>query len=189
MSIKTKLVNVGFAPIQSQTETTITYDTPVYFAALEAGGREYKATAQGTVKTIDANSQTIYEAEINGGYEIELTLVDIIDTIAEQWLGFEICENGVLEKASDREKPRFALILSDKDTSDVGKTEIFYNCVCTTRPDITGKTSEQGNWDEQFPVYKITARPRINDGNVRMTISGTAKLTEIPEPQPKTTTP
>lgn len=187
--MKTGLVRVGYSKIRSQTETAVTYDTPTYFAAAAAGGREYKATAQGNVKTIDANSQTIYEAELNGGYEIELTLIDIIDSIAEEWLGFELCQNGTLEKASNKEKPRFALILSDNDTSDVGKTEIFYNCVCTSRPDITGKTTEQGNWDEQFPVYKITARPRLSDNNIRLTISGTDKLTEIPEPQPKTTTP
>ena len=128
--MKTKLVNVGFAPITVQDKTTYTVGTPVYFASAQAGGREYKATASGTVKTIDANSQTVYEAEVNGGYEIELTLIDIIDTIAEKWLGYEIRSNGTLEVAKDTEKPRFALILSDNDTSDVGKTEIFYNCVC-----------------------------------------------------------
>ena len=180
--MKTGLVRVGYAPIETQTETTTTYDTPIYFSAAVAGGREYKATAQGTVKTIDASSQTIYEAEANGGYEIELTLIDIIDDIAENWLGFTICTNGTLEKATDTEKPRFALILSDNDTSDVGKTEIFYNCVCTSRPDITGKTSEQGNWDEQFPVYKITARPRLDNKNIRLSKSGTAELESIPEP-------
>ena len=180
--MKTGLVRVGYAPIETQTETTTTYDTPIYFSAAVAGGREYKATAQGTVKTIDASSQTIYEAEANGGYEIELTLIDIIDDIAENWLGFTICTNGTLEKATDTEKPRFALILSDNDTSDVGKTEIFYNCVCTSRPDITGKTSEQGNWDEQFVTYKITARPRLKDNAVRLRISGTTELEAIPEP-------
>ena len=68
--MKTKLVNVGFAPITTQNKTTYTVGTPVYFASAQAGGREYKATASGTVKTIDANSQTVYEAEVNGGYEI-----------------------------------------------------------------------------------------------------------------------
>lgn len=187
--MKTKLVNVGFAPITVQNGTTYTAGTPVYFAAAEAGGREYKATATGTVKTIDANSQTVYEAEVNGGYEIELTLIDIIDTIAEQWLDYEIRSNGTLEVAKDTEKPRFALILSDNDTSDVGKTEIFYNCVCTSRPDITGKTAEQGNWDEQFVTYKITARPRLKDNAVRLRISGTEELEGIPEPAAVTTTP
>ena len=119
---------------------------------------------------------------MNGGYEIELTLIDIIDTIAEQWLGYEIRSNGTLEIAKDTEKPRFALILSDSDTSDVGKTEIFYNCVCTSRPDITGKTAEQGNWDDQFVTYKITARPRLKDNAVRLRISGTTELEAIPEP-------
>lgn len=180
--MKTKLVNVGFAPITRQDKDTYTVGAPVYFAAAEAGGREYKADPTGNVKTIDANSQTVYEAEINGGYEIELTLIDIIDTIAEQWLDYEVRSNGTLEVAKDTEKPRFALILSDNDTSDIGKTEIFYNCVCTSRPSINGKTAEQGEWDEQFVTYKIAARPRLKDNAVRFRISGTAELEAIPEP-------
>ena len=125
--MKTKLVNVGFAPITRQDKDTYTVGTPVYFAAAQAGGREYKADPTGSVKTIDANSQTVYEAEVNGGYEIELTLIDIIDTIAEQWLDYEIRSNGTLEVAKDTEKPRFALILSDNYTCNA---LIILTCLC-----------------------------------------------------------
>lgn len=186
--MKTGLVRVGYAPITAQTETATTYGEVKYFATVEAGGREYKATPVGTVKEIYANSQPVYQAEINGGYDIELTLIDIIDDIEEDWYDFDSYSNGMLEKAKDTEKPRFALILSDNDTSATGKTEIFYNCVCTSRPDITGKTAEKGNWDDQFPVYKISATPRPKDGYVRFVKSGTAELTTVPEPT-NTTTP
>ena len=111
-------------------------------------------------------------------------LDDIIDDIEENWYDFDSYSNGMLEKAKDTEKPRFALILSDNDTSATGKTEIFYNCVCTSRPDIAGKTAEKGNWDDQFPVYKISATPRPKDGYVRFVKSGTAELTAVPEPTP-----
>lgn len=187
--MKTGLVRVGYAPITAQTETSTTYGDVKYFATAEAGGREYKATPQGTLKEIYANSQPVYQAEINGGYDIELTLIDIIDDISENWYDMDSYSNGMLEKAKDTEKPRFALILSDNDTSAVGKTETFYNCVCTSRPDVTGKTAEKGNWDDQFPVYKISASPRPKDGYVRFTTSGTAALTAVPEPAASTTAP
>lgn len=183
MSLKTKLVRVGYAPITSMTEEKTAYGTPIYFAAAEAGGREYSATAQGESQTIYANSQLVYGGEENDGYEIKLTLIDIIDDIEENWLGNVIANNGVLEKTTNKERPRFALILSDKDTDDIGKTTVFYNCQVTARPDKNGKTAEEGKWDTQFPEYTIKSSPRISDGFVCLTTTGTEKLTEIPEPQ------
>lgn len=185
--MKTKLVNVGYAPITSMTKDTTVYGTPIYFATAEAGGREYSASASGDAKTIYANSQLVYGGEENDGYEISLTLIDIIDDIDENWLGNIIAENGVLEKTTNKERPRFALILSDKDTDDIGKTIIFYNCQVSTRPDKAGKTAEEGSWDEQFVEYAIKSSPRISDGYVCLTISGTDELAEIPEPQLSTT--
>lgn len=180
--MKTKLWKVGYAPITEMTREKTTYGEPVYFADAEAGGREYSATAKGESQTIYANSQLVYGGEENDGYEIKLTLIDIIDDIDEHWLGNTIATNGVLEKTSNKERPRFALILSDKDTDDVGKTVIFYNCQVTARPDISGKTAEEGKWDTQFPEYTIKASPRVSDGYVRFTTSGTDELTEVVEP-------
>lgn len=48
--IKTKLVAVGYAPILSETKDKTTYGNPVYFAAAEAGGREYSISPVGEVK-------------------------------------------------------------------------------------------------------------------------------------------
>lgn len=180
--MKTGLVRVGYAPITAQTDSTTTYGTITYFASVEAGGREYKAEPVGTVKEIYANSVPVYQAEINGGYDIELTLIDVIDDIEEDWLGHTSYSNGTLEVANDTEKPRFALILSDNDTSNVGKTEVFYNCVLTSRLTIEGKTAEAGDWDTHFPVYKIKAAPRPKDKYVRFTVPGTAVQASIPEP-------
>lgn len=185
--MKTGLVEVGYAPITAQSATATTYGTPTYFEAAEAGGREYKITPSGNVKKIYANSIAVYEAEGNDGYDIELTLIDIIDDIETDWLGRTEYSNGMLEKSDDTEKPRFALILSDDATGGTGKTETFYNCIVTERPEINGKTKENGEWEDQFPVYKIHASPRPKDGYVRFTTSGTAQLSAVPEPTPAQT--
>lgn len=181
--MKTKLVNVGYAPITKIDKDGVTYGTPVYFAAAEAGGREYSMSPSGDSKIIYANSQQVYLGEENDGYEVKLTLIDIIDDIRENWLNDVIANNGVLEKTSNEERPRFALILSDKDTNDVGKTEILYNCQVSERPEVAGKTAEEGSWDEQFVEYTIKSSPRPSDGYVRFTISGTDELEAVPEPQ------
>lgn len=184
--MKTKLVNWGYAPITTRSKNGYTYGEPVYPAAASAGGREYKADPSGDVKKIFANSQEVYVAQVNDGYEIELTLIDLIDTIGVAWLGYEQRSNGLLEVAKDTENPRFALLLSDNDTSDVGKTEIFYDCVVTERTSINGKTAEDGKWDEQFVTVKIKAGGRLDNKHVRFAVPGVAELEAVPEPAPVT---
>ena len=180
--IKPKLVNVGYAPIESVEKDTITYGTPVYFATAEAGGREYSMSPSGTNKKIYANSQMVYCGEENDGYEIELTLIAVLDDVRVAWFDDIKCENGILEVNKNKDKPRFALILSDQDTSDVGKTEILYYCQVSERMEIAGKTAEAGDWEEQFPTFKIKASPRPNDNYVRFTVDGVEELKSIPEP-------
>lgn len=188
--MKKKLVNWGYAKITARAKTGYTYGAPTYPAAASAGGREYKATPRGDVKSIYANSQEVYVAENNDGYDIEMTVIELIDILGTDFLGFETRSNGLLEVSKDTENPHFALILSDAATSGTGTTEIFYDCVCTNRPDITGKTAEEGKWDEQYVTVKIKASPRLNDNAVRLKISGTTELETVPEPGTvPTTTP
>lgn len=180
--MKTGLKRVGYAMITAQSETATTYGEVKWLTSTEAGGREYKAAPTGTIKEIYADSQLVYQAEAGAGYDIDLTLIDIIDDIRADWFGDTSYSNGMLEKSTNIERPRFALLLADNDTSDTGKTEIFYNCACKERPGIGGKTEEKGNWDDQFPVYKIHAEARPKDDFVRFTTSGITAVTAVPEP-------
>ena len=143
--MKTGLKRVGYAMITAQDATTTTYGDVTWLTSTEAGGREYKADPTGTIKEIYADSQLVYQAEAGAGYDIELTLIDIIDDIREDWFGDVSYSNGMLEKSTNTERPRFALLLADDDTSDIGNTEIFYNCACKERPSLSGKTEEKGN--------------------------------------------
>ena len=149
--IKTKLVAVGYAPILSETKEKTTYGNPIYFAAAEAGGREY-------------------------------SISPVIDDIQKNWLCKTIAKNGVLEINNNVELPKFALILSDQSTDNIGKTEILYRCSVSARPSTNGATEEDGTFEFQFPEYSISATPRINDNYVKFTIPGVAELSTIPEP-------
>lgn len=180
--IKTKLVAVGYAPILSETKERTEYGAPIYFAAAEAGGREYSISPVGEVKKVSANSQQVYACEQNGGYDVTITLLAIIDDIEEKWFGKTIAKNGVLEVNDNVELPKFALILSDQSTDNIGKTEILYRCNVSARPSLNGATEEDGTFEFQFPEYSISATPRINDNYVKFTIPGVAELSTIPEP-------
>lgn len=180
--MKTGLVRAGYDPITFE-DGKATFGKPVYFADAEAGAREYSAESRGEPKKIWANSQLVYAGEKNSGYDISLTLIDIIDDIKTAWFRDTKIENGgVLELAKTMERPHFALILSEETTDGKGKTTIYYNCVAGKRPSIAGKTAEEGEWEDQFPEYSIISTPLPENNFVKYEISGTAKLTEITLP-------
>lgn len=180
--MKTGLVRVGYAPLTFESGVA-KFGAPIYFVDAEAGAREYSAESRGEPKKVWANSQLVYAGEKNSGYDISLTLIDIIDDIKTAWFGDTKIENGgVLELAKTIERPRFALILSEETTDGKGKTSIYYNCVAGKRPSIAGKTAEEGTWDDQFPEYTIVSSPLPDNNFVKYEFEGTAKLTEITLP-------
>jgi len=84
--MKTVIVRIGYAPITFGTGT-VTFGTPVYLADAQAGAREYSAEPKGDLHTVWANSALVYAGNANSGYDINVTLIDIIDDIAKSWYG------------------------------------------------------------------------------------------------------
>ena len=84
--MKTGIVRIGYAPITFGTGT-VTFGTPVYLADAQAGAREYSAEPKGDLHTVWANSALVYAGNANSGYDIDVTLIDIIDDIAKSWYG------------------------------------------------------------------------------------------------------
>lgn len=187
--MKTGIVRIGYAPLTFSQLGDPTYGTPIYFADAEAGAREYSAEPKGDVHAVWANSQLVYQGVRNSGYDISLTLIDIIDDIAKSWYGdlarTTVGVAGLAEEGKAVERPRFALIISEETTDGTGVTHIFFNCCAGKKPTINGKTTEEGDWDDQFPEYNITASAvKDSDGKywVRADIPGTDKLTTITTP-------
>lgn len=157
--IKT-IAKVGYAKLNEDAESNITYDPVTWFKSKEAGGREFSAEPNGEVAKIEADGQYIYNAEDNQGYDISLTLIDIIDNIDKDWLGNIVTDEGVFEYNNNEEKPRFALVVANETLA--GKTkysvDTYYNCMVSSRPTRSSKTSA-GNIDPNFPEYKISSYP------------------------------
>lgn len=90
------------------------------------------------------------------------------------------------EPAKTVERPHFALILSEETTDGTGKTTVFFNCCAGKKPSIAGKTTENGDWDDQFPEYPITAAsvtdPATDKSWVKMEIAGTEELQAVTLP-------
>lgn len=190
---KTKLrktiTNVGYAPALIDQETGgITYGDVVWFVHNEAGGREYSASPNGETTSIYADGMEVYSAEENHGYDIDLTLLRVTDDVDTAWLGRVVEDGAVFEYASNEELPHFALIIIEDTTDGIGETNVWYDCHCSERPEMAGKTMEGAGFDPEFPTYKIAARPRMSDRIVSARIPGKSKLTTIPEPKGTTLT-
>lgn len=188
--MKTGIVRCGYAPLTISGAGVPTYGTPVYFADAAAGAREYSAEQKGDVHAVWANSKLVYQGAKNSGYDINLTLIDFIDDVATAWYGDVSATmgsaSGKAEPAKVVERPHFALILSEETTDGVGKTTVFFNCCAGKKPSIAGKTTENGDWDDQFPEYSITSAsvtdPATEKSWVKMEISGTEELQAVTLP-------
>lgn len=175
--IKT-IAKVGYAPLKEDAEGNITYDPIIWFKSKEAGGREFSAEPNGEATPIWADGQRVFIAEENQGYDIKLTLIDLIDEIDENWLGNKIKDNGTLEINSSEEKPRFALIVANETLKSSTKYAIdtYYDCMISARPSRASKTTE-GSLDPMFTEYSISSMPRPDNKYVRFT----QKTDSLPE--------
>lgn len=184
------IAKVGYAKLTENTEGEITYGNVIWFKSKEAGGREFAAEPNGEVTPIEADGQYIYNAENNQGYNIKLTLIDIIDDIDKDWLGNTVSENETLEYSNNKEKPRFALLVANETLA--GKTkynvDTYFNCMVSSRPTRNSKTSA-GSLDPSFPEYSISSYPLPDSGLVRSTKALNTLPTTVSTPTSSGSTP
>ncbi len=110
MFINKTIARVGYAMITSESNAGVEYDENItWFESGEAGGREFKATAVGNTFTLDADGIIVLGGEVNNGYDIELTLLALIDEIKEKWLGRQKTADGHVETGGVVSYPKFAL--------------------------------------------------------------------------------
>ncbi len=164
------IAKVGYAPIK--TTDPYTYDKIIYFKSTESGGRNVEAEPNGESKTIYADGLPVITCEENAGYNITVELLSIVDDIETAWLGNVKTSDGtIVEKGSNAERPRFALIVAKEKFNGAKRYEIdiYLNCIVSKRPTRTDKTSE-GEFDPEFPSFEIAASPREDDKWVRITL-------------------
>lgn len=175
--IKKTIKKVGYK-MHDETGTSVIKWLP----STEAGGREYTADPRGEAQDIYADGIKVYSDNGNDGYDVKLTLLAVTDDVSADWLNEIKDTKGVAEYADGKEYPYFDLFLIEDTTDGIGKTTIYYNCQCSTRPSISGKTKEGASFDAQFPEYAISATPRETDNLVRYIIDGKTEFAEVPEP-------
>ena len=182
--IRRTITDVGYAPITAvSNDGKPTYDSVLWFAHHEAGGRDYDAQPAGNSGGIWADGREVYAYEDNQGYNISLTTVAVTDDIDADWYGRTVNLDGSVEEYSDvYEYPPFALLIIEDTTDGVGETSVYYNCHIQQRSGKQGATSEGNGLNPQFPQHNIAARPRLDCFAVKMTIPGKNKLATVPEP-------
>ena len=182
--IKRTISRVGYAPAYyDSTNDTFTYGSPKWFVHNEAGGREFSASPNGEMTEIYADGVSVYASDENHGYDISLTLLNVVDDIDVQWLGNEVDSNGVVgEYATNIERPRFALFIIEDTTDGIGVTHIWYNCVVQQRPEIAGQTSDESGFDPQFFTVNIAAREAGKNGLVYSRRNQKNRFVTIPFP-------
>lgn len=182
--LKGSITNVAYAPATYNAQAgTLTYGDVRYLVSDVAGGREYSAEPRGESQKIYADGIAVYGETVNDGYDLNLTLLSIFDEqFREDWLNEVKDDNGIAEYANAEEYPYHALIIHEDTPDGVGLISVYYYCQASNRPSDSGKTSEGGAFEHEFPQYPIVSSPRPTDKLVRYQIHGKDKLTEIPTP-------
>lgn len=164
-------------------EETVSYGAVQNLVTTTSGGREYSLDPRGESQDVYADSVKVYGESVNDGYDIDLTILSMLDNVIRKaWLNMKEKSGGIAEYADGEEYPYFALIIYEDTSDGVGLTSVYYWCQASGRPEDNGKTAEGGNFDWAFPTIPIAATPRPTDKLVRMLLPGKAKLTAIPEP-------
>lgn len=182
--MKTSIAQVGYAPVNVNSETgAITYGAIKKFESELSGGREFSAEPKGELSEIYADGKLVKSVEINDGYEIKLILIDLIDDVKTDWLGFTVdaAAKTTAEYATTAQRPKFCLVICEETDDGLGKITYYYNCQVSKRPSKASKTSE-GKFDAQYSEFAISAKPRATDKLVCFETAGTSIPNEVVEP-------
>lgn len=177
--MRKSIVKVGYFPI-TEVEGVETYGEIIQLESEKSGGRAYSAVPKGELSEVYANGRVVYSEETNDGYDISLTLIDLIDDVAENWLGRTVDEIGTAEYANAN-TPKFGLVIAESTTDGAGEITYYYNCKVNARPPKAGATTE-GSFAAQYTEFAIGARPRAKDMLVKYEVAGNTIPAEVPEP-------
>lgn len=183
MGLNTTIARIGIAPMNISSGGAITYDNIIWLESTEAGGREINAKPKGELTEIFADGLAVIANSKKAGYDIDLTLLAIIDDIEEELYGNTKNGDGwIVETGGDREAPPFAL-LAAKETykgTTLYDIDVYYSCTAGSA-ERHDKTSEN-DFNPEFPTIPIYSRPRLTDKLVRCTIPTDTLPTTVPEP-------
>ena len=150
--VKFGLKNVYYAKITGYSDGLPTYATPVAWP----GARSISLDPQGEQTPWYADNMIYYVANDNNGYQGDLEMAMMIDAFKKDILGYVVDANGLLIEPAETEAVHFALLF--EFSGDANKTRhVLYNCT-TTRPSVTGSTTEDST-EPETESSTITAMP------------------------------
>ena len=168
---------------ESTGETTVTYGAARQLNTYKSGTRSYTMDPVGETKEVWADGIKIYSETVNGGYEINLEIVSLLDKqLLIDWLNYIAVEGGVAEPTSSPELPYFGLAIYEDTSDGVGQTLWFPWVQGNGRPSESGKTAEGTSFDPTFPTVplKATGTPDGDDHFCCFKLDGKNRLTAPP---------
>lgn len=179
--MRKSIVKVGYSTITYSETAGYTYGAPTWFESDRAGGREVKASPRGENTEVYADGIVALSANDNDGYDIDITLLDIVDNIETDWFGntADGDSQGIAEYSTGAAFPQFALIVVYSLVGGGYETEYYYQCRAQSRPETGGKTSE-GKFEAAFFSCKLRAYPREHDEPARRLVRYVKRTTALP---------
>lgn len=179
--MRKSIVKVGYAAPTYTEEAGYTYAAPKWFESEKAGGREVKAAPRGETTEVYADGIVALSDNENDGYDIDITLLDIVDDIDTDWFGHEADAdgNGIAEYSTGNPYPIFALIVVYSLVGGGYETEYYYQCRAQSRSESGGKTTE-GKFEAAFFSCKLRAYPREKDEPTKRLVRYKKRTADIP---------
>lgn len=170
--VKFGLSNVVMAKMNVANDGTITYDTPIAVP----GAVNLSLEPQGDTNDFYADNVIYFSSSTNQGYEGDLEIAMIPDTIRTTIMGEHKDTNDVyIETASDKfENFAFGFQI---EGDQKGRRYWYYNC-SLTRPNTNGATIEASK-EPQTDTLTIKAMARLTDKKVRVFIEPTDDNTAV----------
>ena len=177
--IKT-ISKIGYAMRDESSPGAIAFKPIVWLESKKAGGREITSEPVGSLQSVDADGINVFDININGGYNHQLTLLSILDSVDKDWLHKRILSDGtVVEVADNKPAPRFALLVANETINDdhLYNIEVYPNTTAD-RYTKSSKSNPPGEEiDFEFPQYSLNSRPM----ETNKISSFTLKCDELPE--------
>lgn len=149
-----------YMAVMTESNGTISYGSPIAIP----GAVNLSLEPQGDTNDFYADNVIYFSSTANQGYEGDLEIAMIPDTIRTAIMGETLDSNGAYIETSDDKFKNFAFGFQiDGDATN--RKYWYYNC-SLTRPNTTGATIEESK-EPQTDTLTIKAMPRLTDKKVR----------------------
>lgn len=158
------LKNVHYAIIEEESESGVTYGTPVKLTG--AVNFSFKKNAETTSIAADDDSEYATVTE-NKGYDGELELYGDIDEFLTDCMGMTTDGDTIVENKDDT--PKYFALMCEFSGDVKKRRHVFYRCL-GSNPDIESATKGD-KIEPKSAKISITSTPAKDTGDIKRTIS------------------